>query len=231
MDEANLFTEELGADHLKIIYVRVQDVIRWERNPKKHDLNGIKESIRVHGFRDAPIFDGTLNAIAGGNGRTEALYEMEDADEEAPRGILLDKSGLWCMPIQVGVDADSIDAAEAFAVDHNNLTLGGAGFSAGETALLWNEDYPALIRELTGKIVSVSDEDMEAIQRAQRPPTLKELADEYGEEDDSIRPTIRITVPSATFERYTRIMEQIPGEDAADKLDGLLAGYEEAFLK
>ena len=59
----------LTGDVLHIRYVGVDTARKWERNPKQHDLDGIVLSILKHGFRDAPIYDETLNAISAGNGR------------------------------------------------------------------------------------------------------------------------------------------------------------------
>ena len=82
-----------GSEKLESKYVRVRDAVRWESNPKRHDEPGLIDSINKYGFRDAPIWDATLGAIAGGNGRTHALLTMFDRGEDVPRGILLDKNG------------------------------------------------------------------------------------------------------------------------------------------
>jgi len=132
---------------LKIQYVRLADAVLWDRNPKKHDWVSLMASIRKYGFRDAPIYDGTLGAIAAGNGRIQALQTMFQAGEPAPVGVGVDAVGAWYVPVQFGIDAASRQVAEAFAVDHNNLTM--AGFSLAEQARLWEaDDYADLVQSL-----------------------------------------------------------------------------------
>src|SRR3972149_540341 len=148
---------------LPVIYVRLSQARKWEKNPKRHDFDKLIASLRRYGFRDAPIYDETLGALVGGNGRLEALERMQAQGKSLPpAGVLLDtETGEWCLPVQVGVNAKSVSEAEQFAVDHNNLTLAGADHFE-----LWNEGYLALITELKeqGQLpISISDNDMEAI--------------------------------------------------------------------
>lgn len=124
---------------LKMRYVDIDDVARWDRNPKRHDIGAIVHSIRIHGFRDAPIFDGTANCIIAGNGRSIALQSMRDAGEELPIGIIVLNSK-WYMPVQFGIDATSKELAEAFGLDHNNITLLGGDFDINDISKLWKED-------------------------------------------------------------------------------------------
>lgn len=138
-----------GGDRLAIRYVPIDEVVLWGKNPKLHDLGGIKASIRRHGFRDASIYDATLGALAAGNGRAQALAQMREAGEPPPRGVAVDGGGRWCMPVQFGMDSESVAAAESFAVDHNNLTLLGGDLNVYEVARIWDEDaYKQLLQEL-----------------------------------------------------------------------------------
>jgi hypothetical protein len=53
---------------LEIRYVPIAEAVPWDRNPKRDDIGSLVQSIQRYGFRDAPIFDSTLGAIAAGNG-------------------------------------------------------------------------------------------------------------------------------------------------------------------
>jgi hypothetical protein len=212
----------ITGQRLRIVYVRVKDAVQWERNPKKHDLEGVKASIRKYGFRDAPIWDATLEAIPAGNGRTTALFEMEsDGKDEPPLGVAVTAEGDWCMPLQVGIDAASVELAEAFGLDHNNLTLGGSGLSAYETSLLWDDDYPRLLAELQAKRqlpVSVTDDDLLAITRAMLPPTPQQVDDEAGEgdeDDEAFWSMFRAKIPTDSMEKFTRIKDLLKTDNTS----------------
>lgn len=151
---------------LRIQYVLVDEVARWDRNPKRHDLDGLKAAFRKYGFRDAPIFDGTLDALAAGNGRATALQEMQDAGEDVPEGVAIAKdTGKWAMPVQLGLDAETVKLAEAFAIDHNNLTVGGSGLTPLDVASMWEAtEYLAVTREIGGDLITVTQEELEQLE-------------------------------------------------------------------
>jgi len=139
-----------AGDQLQLLYVKVSELKKWERNPKKHDLPAIKKSFEQHGFKDPPKWEAVLDGLVEGNGRFEALMEMEAAGEDPPRGILREKeTGAWCAPVLIGVDAKTRKGAEAYAIDHNNLVLTGTGFTDLEIAGLWEDDYVSLLKELS----------------------------------------------------------------------------------
>ena len=159
---------EIG-DRLQLIYVKVSDLSKWERNPKKHDLPSLIESFKQHGFKDPPKWEDILGGLVEGNGRFEALQQMEAAGEDLPRGILKERStGNWCAPVLIGVEAKSVRAAEAYAIDHNNLVLAGGRFSSLEVAELWDEDYAELVKEIVEsgeEFASISAADLRDLEK------------------------------------------------------------------
>ena len=62
---------------LRIEYIKLDQAALWEKNPKKHDIDLIIQSIEKYGFKDPPKFEPSLNNNEGGfvegNGRIEAL--------------------------------------------------------------------------------------------------------------------------------------------------------------
>lgn len=119
-------------DRLRLEYVPLSRATLWERNPKPHDLGAIIQSIKRYGFKDPMKFEPKLNGGSGGivegNGRTEALAMLFDSGEKPPNGIGVEDSGEWAVPILFGVDAKSEAQAEAYALDHNSLTVMGGDF-------------------------------------------------------------------------------------------------------
>jgi hypothetical protein len=178
------------SDRLRIVYVAVREARKWDRNPKRHDLEGLKAAFRNHGFRDAPIFDGALGALAAGNGRATALAEMEAAGEDPPRGVALSKDDhAWCMPVQMGIDAGSRAQAEAFAIDHNNLTLGGSPLTQLEMASLWDEaTYVELVKEMhrdaPGALVTIDEEELQQLEMQIGAPGPIEIEEPEGPQVD-----------------------------------------------
>lgn len=156
------------SDELIIRYVPLDTLVRWDRNPKRHDIPTLITSIQRHGFKMPPRYEPTLNGGAGGivagNGRADALSAMRAQQLTAPRGVRAE-GGAWLVPVLFGVDADSLAAAEAFGLDDNNLGL--AGFTPDEVARLWEpEGYAALLASLADADalpVSVDAADLDAL--------------------------------------------------------------------
>jgi len=166
---------------LEIRYVPLSKAVRWDRNAKRHDLAGIISSIRRYGFRDAPIFDSVLGAIVAGNGRLEALQIMRSSGEALPRGLRLEGDE-WLVPIQFGVDAATPGEAEAFGVDHNNLTAAGGGGGREALTDLWDAaGIHALLEDLggNGAAPNTADafDDYEAFAQAVGKPTSDDSKD------------------------------------------------------
>lgn len=162
-------------DPPQLLWIRVSDAMKllWIRNPKLHDIGSVIESIRKHGLQELPKFDTELDNVSGekgaikaGNGRVEALYRMmTGGDHELPRGMAMDKDGVWVMPLLAGVDALSQRLAEAYAIDSNNLTLTGGDFTASELSRLWDgNSYMQLLQDMAADNlfpVSVPPEDLD----------------------------------------------------------------------
>lgn len=228
----------LSGDVLHIRYVPVDVSKKWDRNPKRHDLDAIVASIIRHGFRDAPIYDSTLNAIAAGNGRTTAVAFIRDNPDEVrvicelnniewtgnpPAGIAVDSEGVWYLPMQFGVDADSIAAAEAFAVAHNNLTMTGGDFSFLDIASMWDKSaYADLLADLekVGEMpVGITESDLTDLRQlldgeSYHPPSLTDLEQEYGDpEERDFWPVVRLVVTPEANEMFMSYMRETGIDD------------------
>lgn len=127
-------------DRLELRYIPLSQARKWEANPKLHDFDSLERSIVTHGFGDPPKFDSTLNALVYGNGRAEVLVRLRDSGKKPPRGIAVLDNGEWAVPVIFGVDSKSRDAAVAFAIDHNNLTLLGGGLGLTDILSIWDEE-------------------------------------------------------------------------------------------
>jgi len=160
---------ELTGELLRIEYINLDVAVLWDRNPKRHDLPRLIASVQKHGFRDAPIYDSNINGegrggIAAGNGRATALKALRNQGEPPPRGVGVDGEGAWYLPVQFGNDSASQAMAQAFAIDHNNLTLAGSGL---DMSALWDAaGYADVLRGLADGFalpVTVDAEEAKAL--------------------------------------------------------------------
>jgi hypothetical protein len=142
-------------------YIPVVEAVLLDENPKLHDEPGIKESIRKYGFQDPGKWDATLESFVFGNGRTQCVKEMMDSGESIPAGIAVitegQYKGQWAVPVVFGNDLASREQAEAFSIDHNNLTL-TPGIKNQMTVLKMYD--PQKYSKMIERIQSVSKEGM-----------------------------------------------------------------------
>lgn len=144
--------ETEGLLELKYVPLTTALAWEWERNPKKHDLTKLAETIARDGFQVPPKFDAALNDGQGGlvfgNGRTHALKLLKDQGAPLPTGIDQASDGDWAIPVLFGVDQASQQAAITFALDHNNLTMAGGDFTSIYMTQMWDEAaYIQLLQE------------------------------------------------------------------------------------
>lgn len=138
------------SETIKIKYIPLDEAAGyiWKENAKLHDIDKLKESIWRYGFQDPPKYNEVLGRFDYGNGRVEALLFGREEGREPPRGIRT-KSGEWFVPVKVGLDIEEQTEANAFALDHNNLTLLGGDFTPLNIAQMWDErGYLALLENL-----------------------------------------------------------------------------------
>jgi DNA modification methylase len=96
------------------------------RNPKRHALDKIVNSISRFGFTQPLLHDERTGRLAAGHGRLAALQRMRTGGEDAPDGVRVDDDGGWLVPVTAGWASRSDAEADAYLVADNKLTeLGG----------------------------------------------------------------------------------------------------------
>ena len=238
----DVFVDEEGLelnDPPRLVWVRVQDAVGliWRDNPKRHDMQSLTTSIERYGFQEPAKFDAKLHrvgqqvdddplgAIKSGNGRIEAVAWLESQGKELPRGLALNASGEWMLPMLVGTDARSGAVAQAYAVDANNLTLAGGDFDGFDMARLWGPEYVDLLSGLDELPVSVDAEMLASFMTFNDVPNLDDLEDEYGEPEPTDGwPFIRVQVAPSTLDLWNEVIGQIAGEDDNERVIKLLNG-------
>lgn len=211
-------------DLLSVRYVRLSDCLPWDRNPKLHDIRKLVASIIQHGFKDPPKFEPELNGGAGGtaegNGRLEALQLMFQTEpDKPPRGIALvvEEDGSvvdWAVPFLFGVDAPTEKAAQAYAIDHNNLTLRGADFSPADLERIYEvAEYHDLLVDITSGddavlIASLSADELAFYTEGVEVPWLQQSG-EGGAGDTGERDFVPVTVNCYNWDAYDDMLKAI----------------------
>lgn len=95
------------------------------RNAKRHDEQGIRESITRHGFVENPAIDERTGLLVAGHGRLTDLGVRRSAGEAPPDGVEVADDGTWMVPVQRGWASRSDSDAEAYLVASNELTIRG----------------------------------------------------------------------------------------------------------
>jgi len=108
---------------------------------------------------------------------------LESQGKELPRGLALNASGEWMLPMLVGTDARSGAVAQAYAVDANNLTLAGGDFDGFDMARLWGSEYVDLLSGLDELPVSVDAEILSILVASYDFP---ETPEEFAKYDESV---------------------------------------------
>lgn len=94
-------------------------------NPKLHDIEGIKGSIREHGFRKPIEIDEFDRKVSAGHGRIESLLEMKRDGEPPPAHVKAVK-GEWLVPVLVGGTSENAQRVTKLLIADNRLVeLGG----------------------------------------------------------------------------------------------------------
>jgi len=158
-----------------IEYLPLAEVNRWPRNPKQHALDTISESMERFGFVNPLIIDEGTKMLVAGHGRLDTLQTMKDSGRTRPEGVL-EKDGVWLVPIVRGISFKNDREAEAYLMADNQITilggwdneqldnmlkehtenLSGLGFPADKIAGLDNRDMAEIPQQTLGFKISVS---------------------------------------------------------------------------
>jgi hypothetical protein len=109
-----------------VVYEAIDEIARWPRNPKEHDLDAIESSMVRFGYTLPMVRDERTGRLVAGHGRLEVLLRMRNRGDPAPKRILVDSDGRWLAPVLLGVSFDTEEEAEAYLlVDNRSVEAGG----------------------------------------------------------------------------------------------------------
>jgi hypothetical protein len=120
----------------RVEYLPLDQVVPATRNPKRHDLDGIRRSIDRFGFTEPALLDERTGQLVAGHGRHEALSAIREAGQHPPTGVQVDDTGAWLVPVVRGWSSRSDAEAEGYLVASNRWSELGGWDDAALAALL-----------------------------------------------------------------------------------------------
>lgn len=107
-----------------IKYQPIDELEPAESNPKKHNIDKLRASVKHHGFVEPIVVDERTGRLVAGHGRTETLKTMRDAGQPAPEGIRV-VDDVWLVPVLRGWASENDTQASAYLIASNRLVEAG----------------------------------------------------------------------------------------------------------
>ena len=108
----------------RIDWLPIDELVRYPKNPKRHALDAIGDSVQAVGFVTEMRLNETTGRLLEGHGRLDYLLAQKKAGKEPPEGIR-EKSGKWLAPVVRGIALTEAQE-DRFVVAANRLVeLGG----------------------------------------------------------------------------------------------------------
>jgi hypothetical protein len=113
-------------DQMTLAYMDLTDLLKTDKNPKKHDLPALRASMLRWGFTQPLAIDERTGKLVEGHGRIEVLHEMKKAGGKPPARVEARNGGkAWFVPVVRGLSFASDLEAEAYLIAANQLTTAG----------------------------------------------------------------------------------------------------------
>lgn len=126
--------------------ISIDEVRPHPDNPKGHDIDLIRESLRRFGFTSPLLVCERTGFLAAGHGRRSALLAERGEGRPPPQGIRKGGGNDWLVPVVTGWS--SVDDAEllAYLVADNQTTIAGEWDNAALASILERvNDGPGLL--------------------------------------------------------------------------------------
>ena len=130
----------METEDIRVEYLDIEEITKWPRNPKDHDLHEIRKSFYRFGFIKPVLVDEGTHQLVAGHGRLQTLQILKDSDKDPPRGVRI-VDDHWLVPVLRGVAFKNEQEAESFLLADNKLSeMGG-----------WNKDLlDEMLAEMAG---------------------------------------------------------------------------------
>lgn len=188
-------------EKIYIEYLPLEQLQRWKRNPKEHELGDISDSIKRFGYTNPIIIDEKSGKMVAGHGRVDTLTAQREAGEEPPKRIRAD-NGDWLVPVVRGVEFENEQEAEAYLMADNQLTMLADWDNEALAEMLLDQS------DLSG--VGFSAEDVDEIFKSVTMPSDEDWASQFEDAGDTSsvdgRKSITFIMPEAS---HTKLLEHL----------------------
>jgi hypothetical protein len=196
----------------RVEYMPLSKVVDAAVNPKLHDMPGIAASISKHGLGELPLLDERTGRLVAGHGRIDDLRDRFQRGQEPPNGVVAEDDE-WLVPVIRGWESTSDDAAAAYLIGSNGLTMSGGWDDGGLGELLsqLHDADPAWL-EVTG----FNADDMDDLLKLAAAPDLDSLGKNLGEPEESDTwPVLRLKAPPHVVQAWRDHVEEYEGDQVA----------------
>lgn len=138
-----------------IEYLPLDEIQPDPRNPRRHDLSLIGDSVDRFGVVDVITVDARTGRIVSGHGRHRTLTALRDKGAAPPDGVRVDADGRWLVPVSSGwASRDDSEAAAALIAMNRTTELAG-----------WVDDELLALLEGLGDLAGVGydERDLDAL--------------------------------------------------------------------
>ncbi len=198
-----------------------------DRNANKGTARGqamIVDSVQNNGAGRSIVVDKN-GVVIGGNKTTNAIIEAMGPDAE----VIEIESGGEKLIVHRRNDLDLSDPDPnnpARRLAYQDNLAGSFSFELDTDQVMADIesgfDFEA-IDVGVGDLGELLETDIEGLLGGSSPPSLDDLEDEYGEpQERDFWPYIKVQVSPGTFEKWNELIEQMTGEDEAEKFENLL---------
>ena len=108
----------------RIEWVSLDEIVKWARNPKDHDVGLISQSFHRFGFVKPLLVDEGTGKLVAGHGRLDTLQMLKKRGKDVPAGIKLDGED-WQVSVIRGIAFEDEEEAEAFLLADNRTSEQG----------------------------------------------------------------------------------------------------------
>jgi hypothetical protein len=114
----------MADEEVRIEYMSLSELKKWERNPKDHDLGELGRSLTRFGFVMPVLIDERSGTLAAGHGRVDSLLMRQAQGESAPARVRTE-GGEWKVPVIRGISFNSDGEMEAYGIADNRIVERG----------------------------------------------------------------------------------------------------------